>query len=479
MGVVILIQPRVGDWDEVRTSPSLPIALLGASTFVERKYKVRIIDQRTDRNWKDTLRDELKKDVICVGVTSMTGIQIKHGLEASKVVKEESKVPVVWGGVHASLLPAETLKNKYVDMAVVGEGEITFYELVKHLDEGTTLEGIEGVWYKSNGTIKNNNPRPFVDLNALPDLPYHLVEVQKYLPLFEGRPTLYMQTSRGCPYSCAYCYNVTYNKRKWRALSAEKTLEMIKRVVDNYGVKNLYIVDDDFFVDLRRVEKIARGIIKEGWDLTWESQGVNVKTAMKMSDDFLSLIEKSGCRKLHFGIESGSERILNLVKKGITISQVREVARKFKSHNIICQYNFMAGFPTETEEDMKKTVELIFELINDSPNAISSPICNYVPYPGTEIFDKAVEEGFRVPSDPEGWSGFNYGNIPWVSDKRRELLECLFFSSLFLHGSRGMVYSPVKRMLSDIYKPIARFRVKNLFFKFMIESKLKNLWIKK
>jgi len=475
---VILIQPIVGDWDEVRTSPSLPLALLCISKFVEKEYRVRIIDQRTDLNWKQTLNEELKKDVVCVGVTSMTGVQIKHGLDASKIVKEESKVPVVWGGIHASLLPAETLKNEYVDIVVAGEGEITFYELVKHLDKGVALDGIEGVWFKSNGVIKNNNPRPFVDLNTLPDLPYHLVEVEKYLPLFEGRPTLNIQSSRGCPNNCAYCYNPAYNKRQWRALSAEKTLAMIKRAVEKYGVKNLYIVDDDFFIDLKRVEEIAKGIIKEGWDLTWESQGINVKMAIKMSDEFLSLIEKSGCRKLHFGIESGSERILNLVRKNITIPQVREVARKLKRFNIVCQYNFMAGFPTETEEDIKKTIELVFELIDDSSKAISSPLCNYVPYPGTEIFDTAIKEGYRVPSDLEGWSGSNYGNIPWVSDKRRELLRDLFFSSLFLHGSRGMVYS-AEGILSDIYKPIAKFRVRNLFFKFMIESKLTNFLIDK
>ncbi len=474
---VILIQPIVGDWDEVRTSPSLPLALLCISTLVEKEYKVRIIDQRTDLDWKNTLKEELKKDVICVGVTSMTGVQIKHGLEASKIVKKESKVPVVWGGIHPSLLPAETLKNEFVDIVVVGEGEITFYELVKHLDKGAVLDGIEGIWYKSNGVIKNNNPRPFVDLNTLPDLPYHLIEVKKYLPLFEGRPTLNIQTSRGCPNNCAYCYNPAYNKRKWRALSAEKTLAMIKRGVEKYGVKNLYIVDDDFFIDLKRVEEIAKGIIKEGWDLTWESQGINVKIAIKMNDEFLSLIEKSGCRKLHFGIESGSERILDLVRKNITISQVREVANKLKKFNIVCQYNFMAGFPTETEEDLKKTVELVFELIDGSPNAITSPLCNYVPYPGTEIFGKAINEGYRVPSTLEGWSGSNYGNIPWISDQRMKILKYLFYSSLFLHGSRGMVYSS-KGILSDIYKPIARFRVKNLYFKFMIESKLMDFWIK-
>ncbi len=478
MNDVVLVQPKVGDWDTIRSHPALPLALLCASTLVDNEFKVRIIDQRTDKNWKNNLIEELSNEPVCVGITSMTGSQIKYALEVARTVKQNSKVKVVMGGIHASLLPEQTLENKNIDIVVQGEGEATLLELVKHLSENKSLDGVEGVWYKSNNAIKSNPPRPFIELNELPELPYHLVDVDNYTPEFKGRRTLYMELSRGCPYSCAFCYNSTYHKRKWRALSAEKSFERIKYVVDNFNIKNIYFVDDNFFVDLKRAEEIAKSLIEHEYDMTWEVQGIRINTVEKMPDEFIRLLERAGCRKIHFGVESGSARVLKLVKKGITYRQVRSVNEKLKNASITTQYNFMSGFPSETLEDLRETVNLAFELMDTNPNVIISPICNYVPYPGTELFDEALKAGFRIPSTLEGWSDFDYGNIPWMSEERRKLLEHLFFSSLFVNGGRGMVSSPLFKLLAEIYKPVARYRVKNLFFKFMIESKLKNLLVR-
>lgn len=475
---VILVQPKVGNWDTIRSHPALPLALLCVSTLVDKEFKVRIIDQRIDKKWKDNLIEELSNDPLCVGITSMTCNQISYALEIARTVKEKSDVPVVMGGIHASLLPGQTLENKNIDIVVQGEGEVTFYELVKHLYDNKTLDGVEGIWYKSNGTIKSNPPRPFVDLNGLPDLPYHLVDVNNYTPEFKGRRTLYMELSRGCPYSCAFCYNSTYHKRNWRALSAEKSFERIKYVAENFDIKNIYFVDDNFFVDLKRAGDIANSIIDHELELTWEVQGIRINTVIKMPDEFIALLERAGCKKIHFGVESGSARVLKLVKKGITYQQVRSVNERLKKTGIITQYNFMSGFPSETIEDIKQTVNLAFELMNENPNVIISPICNYVPYPGTELYNEALKEGFKIPSTLEGWSNFDYGNIPWMSEERRKLVESLFFTSMFVNGGRGMVSSPLFKLLAEIYKPIARYRVKNLFFKFMIESRLKDLLIR-
>lgn len=475
---VILVQPKVGNWDTIRSHPALPLALLCISTLVDKEFKVRIIDQRIDKNWKDELMEELLNEPLCVGITSMTCNQISYALDVARTVKENSHVPVVMGGIHASLLPEQTLKNKYIDIVVQGEGEATFYELVKRLNENRTLDGVEGIWYKKDGMIKSNPPRPFIDLDKLPDLPYHLVDVDNYTPRFMGKRTLYMELSRGCPYMCAFCYNSTYHKRKWRALSAKNSFERIKNVVENFNIPNIYFVDDNFFVDLKRVEDIAKSIIDHEYDLTWEVQGIRINTVDKMSDEFIRLLERAGCKKIHFGVESGSARVLKLVKKGITYQQVRSVNEKLKNTGIITQYNLMSGFPTETLEDLKETVNLAFELMDGNPNAIISPICNYVPYPGTELFDEALKAGFKIPSTLEGWSNFDYGNIPWMSEERRKMLESLFFSSLFVSGGRGMVSSPLFKLLAEMYKPIARYRVRNLFFKFMIESKLKSLLIR-
>jgi len=166
---VVLVYPKVRldrpIWEEIR----IPLGLLTIATPLDiAGYKVKIIDQRVEKYWKKILLDELKKEPICVGISSMTGPQIKYALEVSKLVKQNSNIPVVWGGVHPSLLPEQTLKNDFVDIVVQGEGEETFYELVRALKDKSTLNGIKGIWYKEDGKLKRNPPRPFIDLNQQP-----------------------------------------------------------------------------------------------------------------------------------------------------------------------------------------------------------------------------------------------------------------------------------------------------------------------
>lgn len=186
-------------------------------------------------------------------------------------------------------------------------------------------------------------------------------------------------------------------------MSVDNTIKMLKYLIEDNGIKSFYIVDDDFFVDMKRVEKICHTIIDNKWNITWESQGINIKIGARLTDEQLDLIEKAGCKKVHFGVESGSQRILELIKKDITPDQVKVVAEKFKNHGIICQYNFMVGFPTEEIDDIKETTTTINQLIKESDNNISSPLCTYVPYPGTELFNVAIKDGYKVPMDLEGW----------------------------------------------------------------------------
>lgn len=481
MADVVLVQPNVGNWDTVRSHPSIPLALLSASRMVAKEFDVCLIDQRTDRNWRQALIHELQKRPLCVGMTSITGNQISYALEAARIVKENSRVPVVWGGIHASLLPQSTIDSSYVDIVVKGEGEVAFLELVRGLAAGRdTFCGIEGLWYKKNGTSIANPDRDFCCLDELPPLPYHLIDMEKYLPKFRGRRTMYLETSRGCPNQCAFCYNQSYHVRKWRPMSAERVVEDIERVVKDYDIRSFYIIDDNFFVGLPRFRQITEGLIRQNLDIIWEAQGITVHSAIKMDKDDLMLLEKCGCKKVHFGIESGSENILRGVKKNINVTDVLEVNRKFKHFDIILQYNFMAGFPSETNDDIQKTVDLIFHLMEENKKAIISPICPYTPYPGTALFQQALKEGFIKKSKLEEWSDTNYGDNIWKSEEKSRFLNSLFFSSMFLdiHRLKDMIGNPLYKILIYLYRPIARYRVKSLCFRFMPEIKWASLLIK-
>lgn len=480
MADVVLVQPKVGDWDEFRSHPSLPLALLSAASLVSKEFDTVFIDSRVDKHWKRKLKAELEKKPLCVGLTCITGRQIGHAMEISIYVKKISDVPVVWGGVHASLLPESTLADENVDILVMGEGEITFLELVKALRGKHNLKNIAGIFYKHQGEIIKNADRPFAHLDDLPDLPLSLIDLKKFLPLFKGRRTFYLETSRGCPNQCAFCYNAAYNKNSWRAFSAERVIREIRYLYSRFNINSFYIIDDNFFVDLKRARTIAQGIIDGGLDIYWEVQGITVNSALKMDDDYLELLVKSGMKKVHFGVETASNHILRLVNKNLKISDVLKVNKKWSSYDIIIQYNFMCGFPGETMQDIKETKNLIFQLMEENRRALISPVCPYTPYPGTVLYKDALSKGFIHKKKLGEWRNTDYGDNLWDSPEKKKFISALFFTSMFLdkHRAKDMVESRILKLLIELYRPLAKFRIRHLFFEFMPEIKIKNLIFK-
>ncbi|KUG23668.1 hypothetical protein ASZ90_006474 [hydrocarbon metagenome] len=454
----------------------MPVAILAAATLVANEFETVLIDSRLP-GWKEQLLQELKKKPLCAGLTSITGSQIKYSLEISKFIKANSLVPVVWGGIQPTILPEETLSNNNIDIIVMNEGEKSFLELVRRLDKKESLRGAKGIWFKENGKIIQNEEREYLDLNQLPDLPYNLIDMKHYLPLFKGRRTLYMETSRGCVGKCTFCSNIVYNKRRWRTMSPETVLERIKFVYNKYGINSFYFIDDNFFVDLKRVRKIAEMIIEQSIDIIFEVQGIRYDSALQIDDDLLGLLYKSGLRKVHFGAESGSQRILDMVEKGITIDDIINVNRQWAKYDIVVQHNFMAGFPAETIDDIKATISLIYKLKNENPHAMTSPICPYTPYPGTALYQEALNNGFMKRKALEDWIESDYGDSIWISSARDNLLKKIFFVTLFLESERekDMLSSPFLKLGFAIYRKIAHFRLKKFFFAFMAEMTVKNI----
>lgn len=477
MSKIILVQPNIGDWDDLRSHPSLPLSLLSASRIVAKEFEISLIDTRTDKNWKAHLKAELEKKPLCVGITSMTGRQIGYALDISSFVKKISHVPVVWGGIHATILPESTLSDSNIDILVIGEGEVSFFELVKALAAKVPLNGIHGIWYKENGKIIRNIDRKFTSMDDLPQLPLSLVDLNNFLPAFKGRRTFNIETSRGCPNQCRFCYNSAYNKNSWRSFSAQRALDDLRYLHKKFNIGSFYVIDDNFFVDLKRSRAIAEGIIEEKMDIFWEVQGININSAVKMDDDYLELLVKAGMKKVHFGVESGSEKILKLVNKNLKVEDVIKINKLWSRHNIVMQYNFMCGFPEESMEDIRKTKDLVFRLMKENRRALISPLCPYTPYPGTDLYDRSLEYGFIRKKKLEDWREADYGDNLWESQEKKKMLSSLFFASMFLdsHRSKDMVESKLLKFLIDLYRPFAKFRVKHLFFKFMPELKVKNL----
>jgi radical SAM superfamily enzyme YgiQ (UPF0313 family) len=477
---VVLVYPHIVTGWQAHPRVALPMSLLCIATPVmQAGYDVKIIDQRVEPGWLSILKQELGKDPICVGVSSMTGPQLKHALEISKVVKEYGNTPVIWGGIHPSILPEQTLRNENIDIVVQGEGEETFPELIQALEGKRPLSTVKGIWYKDNGRIKSTDIRPFVDIDKQPPLPYHLVGLKNYTRTMFDIEHLNFFTSRGCPYQCTFCYNAAFEKKRWRPMDPDLVVQRIKDFVRGYDVKGLVFNDSNFFFDRPRGRRILEGIISEDINVLISKINIDIYTLLQMEGKDFALLQRAGCKRLPVAVESGSAKIQALLKKPVDVRRLLEVNRHLKQFDIVPVHLFMMGFPTETVEDLAESVSLAFRLLEENPKA-DTCFNIYTPFPGTELFDITVRHGLRVPQSVEEWAPFNYRNliqgVPWLSKEMRGIVEMLDFCTLFI-GKRPFLQpyektNPLVTFLCNIYAPLAIRRVRRFWSGFPVEIKL-------
>lgn len=444
MSDIVLVYPKTG-FDIKGVSIDPPLSLLAISSTVIDKYRVKIIDQRMDGNWRQTLIRELESNPLCVGTTSMTGPQIEYALEVARVVKSESpSTKMIWGGVHSTLLPEQTLRNTMIDIVVIGEGEITFRQLVDALSQKSELNNINGIAFKDNGNVVITEPRELLDLESIPEIPYDLVNIEDYIGSqgrFRGSDirSLIFISSRGCPWECTYCCNPGLSKRKWRALSAEETYRRVLRLVNKYKLNAITFHDEEFLVNRQRAEKIA-GLINN--EFKWWIQA----RMDRLKDVDLKLLDKCGLTAVQPGIESGSDRILQMIKKGEAVEDILTANKRLADTDVVPLYNFMMGFPTEKYEELMQTVGLVLKLLEDNPKAQVSGFYVCVPYPGTGLFELAKREGFKMPDCLEEWAKYNRQHLqtPWIQD-RINVFKSLMISAKFIDGTR------LKNRLDDAF----------------------------
>ncbi len=437
MNSIVLFFPKFTPQDiESRLTPAS--LLMVAAPLIKAGYQVKIIDQRIDKNWQNSLLGELKKEPLLVGFSAITGEQLLYAVEVSKLVKEKSSSYVVWGGIHASLLSEQTLANPYIDFIVVGEGEKTFLELVQSLSGKQSYHLIKGLGFKKGDELYINQQDEFLDLDNLLPMPYHLIDFDKYVTpksFASGKPGrgIDFYTSRGCPHRCGFCYNQVFNKRKWRGRSAEKVVEDIEGLVRDYHITSLDIEDDEFFVDRKRAGRIAELIIERGINIDIFT-ACRVNYVVHMDIDYLKLLKRAGFATLAFGVESGSPRILELMKKDIAIEQVFETIKKLKEAGINSKYYFMAGFPTETIKDLYLTTDLIQKMKQLDPGIRIPAWRVYTPYPGTNLYQLSIDNGFVPPKDLEEWVNYDFNTIkmPWVKGRRKKIIESVSFLNAYL-----------------------------------------------
>ncbi|MFO7981440.1 MAG: radical SAM protein [Candidatus Aminicenantes bacterium] len=445
----ILFRPKFLDY----TIETLPIPwglLYVGSSLVNSGYSVKVIDELTHPNWQDLILEELKHRPLFVGVTSMTGRQIKYGLKFSSFIKKHSCIPIVWGGIHPSIFPKQTLRNENIDFVVKREGEKTIIEFMEFLEGKQEIERIKGLGFKKNGSIHVNEDRPFIRLENLHRLHYSLIDVHDYIGnRFGAQRSFELCTSRGCPHPCSFCYSMSYYKRTWRSMSVDHIFDNLHKVIESYQIDGLTWREDNFFVSKKRVREIAERIIREKINISWHAD-CRIDYLDNYDDSFIGLLKQSGCHTLTMGVESGSDIILKKINKGINREQVLRVKEKLSKHGIFQNYHFMLGLPDESKEDVKKTISLMSRLMEKNKyfSHIYGPSL-YTPYPATTLYEKCLQKGFNPPKKLEGWIDMDWHSLrlPWVTGMRRKVIEDIAWNIMGMKKKTVYPYFKVKFLL--------------------------------
>jgi len=469
----VFFYPKSEKENIYKNFPIAPIKL--GSQLLRAGFNIEIIDSRIEENYKEHLEESLK-EALFLGVSVMTGYPIYHALRASDIAKKANKdIPIIWGGWHPSLLPKQTIQHKDIDVVVIGQGEKTIVELAEVIQVNGSLKDIKGIIYKDKDEkIIENERRPFNDINLFQPVDFSLVKTDLYAhPTYLGHRAIFWNTSQGCPFSCGFCCTQGLYNRRWSGLTADKVMGQIDMLVNKMGIDGISFTEDNFMVDPRRVEKICKSIIEKKVKFKW-AMDLRVDQALKLTDDYLDLLRKSGCVKVFLGSESGDQEVLDNIDKGITIEGTYEVAKRFHAHDIIAEIFVMVGFPWNPRKDLEKTLKMISKIKAAYPNHQATPFL-FTPFPKTKLFKIAVEKGLKVPQKLEEWIGWNVLRVitPWVDRKYLDTVNRLVkFYIPLAYPSKALKEMFRHRIFGFMYRflhKLALFRIRRNFFKFPVE----------
>jgi len=384
--------------------------------------EAKIIDANLFKDHRNDFEKELesfKPQVVGITFTTpLASIAYEYAGICKRIFGDE--VIVVAGGSHATALPDEVLDGGYFDAVLRGEGEIAFADF---LTSGS-FDGSKGWSFIGGGLKKINEVSNVVDnLDGLPFGAFNLFDVNRYIYPSEAarqNPVCLLETSRGCCARCIFC-NKNIFGYKIRCKSPKRIVDEMQFILSQ-GFREIHLADDSFTASLSHAEDVCEEIIRRGLKFPWVPRsGIRVD---RVSSHVFSRMREAGCYHIPFGIESGSQMILDNIQKGTTISQIRDAVNLAKSHGFETTGYFMFGLPGETAETVQKTIDFAVDL-----NLDHAKFGVAIPLPGTPFFDALLKDGRIKTRD---WRKFTYSSLPWdVYDHptlSRSVLEKLTFA---------------------------------------------------
>jgi len=450
-GDVIIIKPSPMDnFNASKGGTFVPLGPLYLAEVLQKEgYKPYIIDEGNETALERVAK-LMSSEVIAIGISTMSGTQLGNAIILTNRLKElYPDIPIIWGGVHVTALPKQTLESEVVDYLVWGEGEKSFIMLLEVLkrENSNALSTIPGIGYRIDGNGHYNiTPNAgYTDLNRIYRLPYNLVDMNRYArKLLIGAEKEYpVYTSRGCPFRCTFCSNTssTWLNTRMRYNSIEHIVEDIRVLVQDYQADMITFADEGFLFNEKRLFNILKALRREG---------IKIKFRFSSRVDLILRVRKESWKKMidyglaavGAGIESGSENMLKIMSKNITVEQINRMDELLTNLRLFKTYNYMIAGPRETVDDLKDTLRMIAKQARTSVYCpYPFTVYRYIPYPGTEMYEDAIRNGLVEPDNIQGWTNFDTDNFhnslsrvrPWVQDeyfaflkKAEPVLEELF-----------------------------------------------------
>lgn len=370
--------------NETVAYPPLGLLYIASYLLLNTRNEVEIIDAQNSKFTINSLKEKIIKyrpHIIGIYVSTFN---ILDSIFVAKTIKQiNSNIYISLGGPYLTVFPEETIIFPEVDFVVVGEGEITFKELVDALENGGELSRIKGLIFKEEGKIIRNDPREFIkDLDKLPFPARHLVKSYNYKSVFSGdKPITGIITSRGCHYKCIFCSRQHLGELV-RARSPENIIKEVKECLD-MGIEQIIFYDENFNFSKLRTLRICDMIMNENLNFKWQ-----IKTRVDLIDENLLIkLKQAGCERIHYGAESANESVLKILKKGINTAQIKEALYLTKKIGIKTLFYFLIGSPTETKREIIETIKFAISL---NPDYVHFSIAT--PFPGTELYAMGLEK---------------------------------------------------------------------------------------
>jgi len=457
-----------------------PLGILYLAAYVRESLKdleIKILDGYKEKR-RALIKNiiEFNPDVLGISFTTQAAT---GAYKIINEIKERKKgIKVIIGGPHPTIMPEECLLKSKTDLVVIGEGEITFLEILRGMERGGEVDSIIGTVVLKDGKIKRNPLRPLIrDLDSIPFPARDLIDIKKY-PGYMYKKRRYdtdIISSRGCPFNCVYCSNPIWKLQKpwYRLRSPKNVVDEIEHITKNYGIKEIFDQTDEFNGSKKWAKELCDEIIRRGLDVSWKAQ----MRVDNVDEELAEKLKKSGFWLGLFGLESASDSTLEGIKKRQTINQVEKTLSLMKKYQVKCFGLFMAfnvwekegKLYSENKEDSLRTLEFAKKLLKERNISLFGWSMT-TPYPGSKLYDIAVKHGLIKKEYIGHWEFFDSGanfvmKLPDVSEKdwlevlnagKKLQAKLLFTSGTFNFSALSLYFKKafflIKRNLEALMK---------------------------